>query len=105
MDTTKPTLEISEHIGNILFDKKEAITETKIFSLEEQMINHSNEVEGIKVISVYLPPNYDPTPKTETQLIDWLENKLNHRNTFAYRMCLKYGEKLKIKLEKKEPYN
>jgi hypothetical protein len=105
MDNTKPTLEISEHVGNIMFEKKETITETKIFTLEEQMTNYSNEVAGIKVTSVSLPPNYDPTPKTETQLLNWLENKLNHRNTFAYRMSLKYGEKLMVKLEKKEPYN
>lgn len=105
MNNTKPTFELTEHIGNIVFEKKEEVSEPKIFTLEEQMVNHSNEVLGIKVMSVALPKNYDPAPKTEVQLFNWFENKLNHKHSFAYRMSLKYGEKLKIKLEKKEPYN
>ena len=105
MQKEKPTLKLNKQLLDIMFDKKDEPQEAKIFTLEEQMINYSNEVAGIKVTSVSLPPNYDPTPKTETQLLGWMENKLNHRNTFAYRMSLKHGEKLIVKLEKKEPYN
>ena len=62
------------------------------------MVNYSNEVLGIKVISVALPPNYNPAPKTEEEVIDWLQNKVQHRNTVAYRLSLKYEEHLKTKL-------
>jgi hypothetical protein len=37
--------------------------------------------------------------------MDWLRNKIYNRYSFAYSMGLKYGEKLNLKLEKKEPYN
>ena len=60
---------------------------------------------GLKVQSVVLPANYLPQPKTETQVMDWLRNKIQSRHSFAYSMSLKYGEKLNLKLEKKEPYN
>ena len=105
MQKEKPTLELNKQLLDVMFDKKDEPQESKIFTLEEQMVNHTNEVLGVKVMSVSLPPNYDPTPKTEAQLLNWLENRLHHRNTFAYRMSLKYGEKLKLKLDIKEPYN
>ena len=37
--------------------------------------------------------------------MNWLRNKIQSRHSFAYSMSLKYGEKLKIKLEQKEPYS
>ena len=100
----KPLIDLTEHIGNVIFEKKEDVSTPKIFTLEEQMVNYSNEVLGIKVMSVALPENFNPNPKSETELLDWLQNKIHHRHTPAYRISLKYGEKLKVKLEKKEPY-
>jgi hypothetical protein len=104
MENNNPNFELNEHISNIVFKKKETIEEPKTHTLEEQMVNYSNEVLGVKVISVALPPNYNPAPKTEEETIDWLQNKVRHRNTIAYRLSLKYGERLKTKLEQKEPY-
>jgi hypothetical protein len=101
----KPTINVSEHVGNIIFDKKEDSAQPKIFTLEEQVVNYSNEVLGIKVMSVALPPTYTGQPKTEAQVMDWLRNKVHSRYTFAYSIALKYGEKVKIKSEKKQPYN
>lgn len=105
MNNQKLTFELTEHIANIVFEKKENVSETKIFTLEEQMVNYSKEVLGIKVMSVALPKNFSPEPKSETELLDWLQNKINNTHTFTYRIALKYGEKLKVNLEKKEPYN
>jgi hypothetical protein len=68
------------------------------------MVNYSNDFLGIKVMSVALPPNYSPVKKTEAQLIDWLQNKVKNNHTKAYLLSLKYGEKLKVKLDQKEPY-
>jgi len=101
----KPTINVNEHVGNIIFDKKEDYSQPKTFTLEEQVVNYSNEVLGIKVMSVALPPNYTGQPKTEAQVMDWLRNKVHSRHTFSYSIALKYGEKVKIKSEKKQPYN
>jgi hypothetical protein len=95
----KPTININEHVGNIVFDKKESSSQSKIFTIEEMVVNYSNEVLGIKVMSVALPPNYSAQPKTEIQVIDWLRDRIHSRYTFAYQMALKYGEKLSIKSE------
>lgn len=101
----RPIINISEHVGNIVFDKKEDSSQSKIFSLEEQVVNYSKEVLGIKVMSVALPNNYTGQPKTEAQVMDWLRNRIHSKYYFAYSMALKYGEKVKIKSEKKHPYN
>jgi hypothetical protein len=101
----KPTINVSEHVGNIIFDKKEDSSKAKLFTLEEMVVNYSNEVLGIRVMSVALPPNYSAQPKTEAQVIDWLRNRVHSRYTFAYSIALKYGEKLKVKSEQKQPYN
>lgn len=95
----KPTINISEHVGNIVFDKKEDSSKAKLFTLEEMVVKYSNEVLGIRVMSVALPTNYSAQPKTEAQVIDWLRDRIHSRYTFAYQIALKYGEKLNIKSE------
>ena len=100
-----PTISLTEHIGNIVFDKKVDSVISENYNLEEQIVLFSNKVLGVQVQSVVLPPNYLPKPKTETEVMDWLRNKIHNRYSFAYSMGLKYGEKLNLKLEKKEPYN
>jgi hypothetical protein len=102
---TKPMIDLNEHFKSVVFEKKEDLeSETKIFTLQEQMVNYSNEVLGIKVMSVALPLNYNPETKSETEVINWLQNKVKNNHTSAYILASKYGEKLKVKLEKKEPY-
>jgi len=104
-ENKKQTIVLTEHIGNIVFDKKEDSSISVDYNLEEQIVLFSNKVLGVQVQSVVLPANYLPQPKTETQVMDWLRNKIQSRHSFAYSMSLKYGEKLNLKLEKKEPYN
>jgi len=101
----KPTISLTEHIGNIVFDKKEDASISVDYNLEEQTVLFSNKVLGIKVQSVVLPPNYLPQPKTEAEVMDWLRNRIQSRHSVAYSMALKYGEKSNVKLEQKTPYN
>lgn len=102
---SNPIVDLDNFVGSIVFEKKEAISESsEIFTLEEQMVNYSNEVLGIKVMSVVLPPNYDPELRKEPQVIDWLQNSVHNNHTSAHILAKKYGEHLEIKLEKKEPY-
>ena len=104
-ENKKQTIGLTEHIGNIVFDKKEDSSIIADYNLEEQIVLFSNKVLGVQVQSVVLPANYLPQPKTESQVMDWLRNKIQSRHSFAYSMSLKYGEKTNLKLEKKEPYN
>jgi len=104
-ENKKQTIGLTEHIGNIVFDKKEDSSISVDYNLEEQIVLFSNKVLGVQVQSVVLPANYLPQPKTEKQVMGWLRNKIQSRHSFAYSMSLKYGEKLNLKLEKKEPYN
>jgi hypothetical protein len=85
-----------------VFERKEDVSFE--VNLKNEMV-YNKQVSGIEVQSVALPPRYTPAPKTETQVMDWLRNKIHSRYSFAYSMALKYGEKLNFKLEKKEPYN
>jgi hypothetical protein len=99
------TIGFTQHIDNVVFEKKHNLdNEFRVQTLEEEMVNYSNDFLGIKVMSVALPPNYSPAKKTEAQLIDWLQNKVKNNHTKAYLLSLKYGEKLKVKLDQKEPY-
>jgi transcriptional regulatory protein LevR len=101
-ENKKQTINLTEHISNIVFERKEN------FSFEVNLKNemvYNNQVLGIQVQSVALPKNYNQNPKTESQVMDWLRNKIHSRYSFAYSMSLKYGEKLNVKLEQKEPYN
>ena len=100
-----PKISLTEHIGNIVFDKKVDSVISEDYNLEEQIVLFSNNVLGVQVQSVVLPPNYLPQPKSEAEVMNWLRNKIQSRHSFAYSMSLKYGEKLKIKLEQKEPYS
>lgn len=100
-----PTISLTEHIGNIVFEKKdEAISFSETPTLEEDLLYRHQKVLDIKVQSVALPPNYNPAPKTEAEVMDWLRNTVNNNYSFAYSIALKYGERLKLKLEQKEPY-
>ena len=101
----KPTIQLNEHIGNIIFDKKEEPKQAKSFTLKEEMVYRNNKVFRRSVQSVALPENYNLKLKTETQVLDWLRNKIHSRHSATYVLCLKYEEKTKIKLEQKEPYN
>lgn len=71
---------LNQNIADYIFDKQED-SEAKLYSLEEQLVNFSNEVLGIKVMSVALPIGYTVQPKTEEQVIDWLRNTVQSRYT------------------------
>jgi len=96
-ENQKPALHLTGHIGNVVFDKKEDSSNTD-YNLEEQIVLYSNNVFGIQIQSVALPPNYLPQPKTEEQVMNWLRNRIQNNWSFAYSMSLKYQEKLKVKL-------
>jgi hypothetical protein len=102
----KPIIEIDEHFKSVVFEKKVDLAEdNKTFTLEEQMVNYSNEVLGIKVMSVSLPLNYNSEHKSKKEVNNWLQNKIKNNYASAYILASKHGEKLEIKLELKEPYN
>ena len=103
---SNPIVDLDNFVGSIVFERKEQVSETlQTFTLQEQMLNYSNDVLGIKVTSVALPPNYNPEPKSEIEVTDWLQNSVHNNHTSAHILAKKYGEHLEIKLEKKEPYN
>jgi hypothetical protein len=103
-ENQKTTFQLNEHIGNIVFDKKEESKQAKSFTLKEEMLYRNNKVFRRSVQSVALPENYNPKLKTEHQFLDWLRNKIHSRHSATYVLCLKYDEKTKVKLEQKEPY-
>jgi hypothetical protein len=105
-DESNPIVDLENFVGSIVFERKEQVSESlQTLTLEEQMLYNSNEVLGIKVMSVVLPPNYDPELRKEPQITEWLQNKVKNNHISAHILALKYGEKLKVKLEQKEPYN
>lgn len=105
-ESKKQTINLTEHIGSVVFEKKEnAVSNEKISTLEEEMVCRNNMIFKIQAQSVVLPPNYKPQVKTENQVLDWLRNKIHSRHSATYVLSLKYEEKTKIKLEQKEPYN
>lgn len=102
----KLSVNLTEHIRNIVFDKKnEAISLSETLTLEEELIRRHREVLKIKVQSVALPPNYNLAPKTEAEIIDWLCNRVKSNWSYAYSMGLRYRQKFTLKLEQKETYN
>jgi hypothetical protein len=104
-DKKKPTINLTEHISNIVFEKKEESNSlSEKLTLEQERLHKHQKLLKLQVQSVALPPNYSPAPKTEAQVMDWLRNTVKSRYSSAYALCLKYGEKLKIKLNQKEPY-
>ena len=104
-ENEKPTINLIEHIGNIVFEKADkSILVSETLKLEEQLLHTRQKILKIKVRTVALPPNYNPTPKTEAQVMYWLRNIVNSNYSFAYSISLKYEEGLKLKLEQKEPY-
>jgi hypothetical protein len=99
-----PKISLTEHIGNIVFEKKdELISLSQTLTLEEELVHRHREVLKIKVQSVALPTNNYPAPKTEAQVMDWLRNRVHNNYSSAYSISLKYGEKLHLKLEQKKP--
>jgi len=99
---SNPIEDLQNFVESIVFEKKEKVTESiRKLTLEEEMVNYSNDVLGIKVISVVLPPNYKPEPKLEREVTEWLKNKVKNNYISAHLLAQKYGEKLKIKLNQK----
>lgn len=100
-ENQKSTFQLNKHIGNIIFDKKEELKEVKSFTLKEEMVYRSNKVFRINVQSVALPDNYVPKVKSESEIINWLRNKIQSQHSSSYVLSLKYAEKTKVKFEQK----
>lgn len=75
-----PILELNDFKGNIVFEKKEQENSENL-SLQEQMIKYQNEVLGIQVISVALPPNFNPEMRNKSKGIDWHQKIVQNQNT------------------------
>ena len=104
-ENQKPIIDLTEHVVNIVFDKKnEEISPSESSLLAQDLLCKHQKILGIKVQSVVLPPDYKPAPKTEEELMDWLRSKVYNNFSCAYSIALKYGEKLKVRLEQKKPY-
>ena len=104
-ENQKPIISLTEHVTNVVFAKKEDSSINIDYNLEEQIVLFSNKVLGVQIQSVVLPPNYLPQPKTEEEVMNWLRDRIQNNWSYAYSMSLKYAEKLKLKLDKKQPYN
>jgi hypothetical protein len=101
IDAIQYLFQLNKHIGNIIFDKKEELKEVKSFTLKEEMVYRSNKVFRINVQSVALPDNYVPKVKSESEIINWLRNKIQSQHSSSYVLSLKYAEKTKVKFEQK----
>lgn len=101
-----PTINLTEHVANIVFSKaEESIPSSGILTLEQRVLYNHQENTKIRVQSVALPPNYSPDIKTEVEVMDWFRNKIHSNWSSAYSLALKYEKKIKIKLEQKKPYS
>jgi hypothetical protein len=58
-------------------------------TLEQKMLSNVNHL-GIKVQSVFLPPNFNEV-RDEKKVIDWLYNNIQSLHTANYELRLKYA--------------
>ena len=85
-------------------EKKQDDLILESLTLEERMVNYSNDVLGIRVSSVSLPENYNPETRGENEMLNWLQNRIKNKYSSAFNLAKKYEEKLNIKLDQKKPY-
>ena len=78
--------ELAEHPTNVIFEKRVDIPTTP----EEQLLKHQISF-GIRVQSVALPKQHEIfTLKTEEEVMDWLQNKVQNVNTAFHKINSKY---------------
>lgn len=85
MENQKTILEINSHFMEAVFDKKGELEKEELISLEQQMVNHSNNVLGIKVMSVALPNKYALKAKNDVDVLNWLKNKVQSKYSIYYK--------------------
>jgi hypothetical protein len=73
LNETKNNIDLKKFPKSLVFEEKE----NKNSTLKEKMISHSNEVLGIKVISVELPNNYNPDSRTKKKFSSWFKSIKN----------------------------
>ena len=74
---------LTKEAMNLIFVKSE--TPKNTFAVENSF--------GIKVQSLALPSNNLGIEKTESEVLDWLQNKIHSQHTANYVLRLKYEEK------------
>jgi hypothetical protein len=77
---------ITDKLLDVIFVKSTENT----FTPEEELLNHKSSF-GIRVQSVALPIEHQLfTLKTEPQVMNWLQNKIQNVNTAFYKINSKY---------------
>ena len=77
---------INDNLMNIIFEKSPENHSTP----EEQLLKHQKSF-GLKVQSVALPKEHELfTLKTEGQVMNWMENKINNVHTAYHRIESKF---------------
>lgn len=78
--------QLTERLINTIFEKRLDSENTP----EEQLLKYQKSC-GIKVQSVVLPKEHELfTLKTESQVIDWMQNKINNIHTAYHRIESKF---------------
>jgi hypothetical protein len=82
--------EKKEDVKSIVAQHFQSLKTRTLVSQESELLNNQSSL-GIQVQSVALPTkNYSIAPKTEAQVIKWLENKVHNVNTAFYKINSKY---------------
>jgi hypothetical protein len=77
---------INDNLMNIIFEKSPENHSTP----EEQLLKHQRDF-GLKVQSVSLPKEHELfTLKTESQVLNWMENKIHNVHTAFHKETSKY---------------
>ena len=86
---------VNDNLMDVIFVKP---TES-VITPEKELLNHQSSL-GIKVQSVSLPKEHQLFAiKSESEVLDWLRNKVKSIHTANYILTLKYGEGQIIKLK------
>lgn len=77
---------VTENLMNVIFEKPIQTHSTQ----EEQLLKHQRSF-GIKVQSVSLPKEHELfTLKTESQVLNWMENKIQNVHTAYHKIHSKF---------------
>lgn len=77
---------------DVIFERVEPTPTTNIMTKREKIIK-MNKDAGIRVQSVSFPSNYDFfVEKKETEILDWLQNKIHSQHSALYQINKKYTD-------------
>lgn len=85
---------VNTNLMDIIFERVEPIVLVDDITDTERLIKRNRDA-GVNVQSVCLPKNHKPfVEKTESQIVDWLQNKIHSQYSAFYQIKNKYIEDL-----------